>query len=294
MNGRALALGFFDGVHPAHRRVLALARQYADENALHAAAVTFKYQPAAFVRGETEQLLCTLPDRIRLLQAEGRMDSVIVLPFEREMMRLSPADFVDRILVSMLSARFVAAGFDYRFGEKGAGDAQTLRTLCASRGIACAVADEYRENGEKLSSSRIRNLLLSGEAEQAAALLGRPFAFSGEVLHGKALGRTLGFPTLNVPLPPTLVLPEPGVYICRVCLRGTWHAGVGNLSPERLCEVHMLAHGEDAYGQTVRVELLSHTRPMRAFESWDALTKQVEIDKENARNWFLSRPDGLF
>ena len=116
MNARALALGFFDGVHPAHRRVLALAREYADKNSLTASAVTFKTQPAAFVRGEPEQLLCTLNDRIRLLSDEGKMDSVVVLPFEEEMMRLPPEEFVDRIIVSMLSARFVAAGFDYRFG----------------------------------------------------------------------------------------------------------------------------------------------------------------------------------
>ena len=294
MNGRALALGFFDGVHPAHKQVLALTAQHARENGLTASAVTFKTQPAAFIRGEKEQLLCTLSDRIRLLQAEGNMDSVIVLPFAREMMTLSPEAFIDEILIKRLSARFVAAGFDYRFGEKGAGDADTLRTLCARRGIACRIADEYRADGEKVSASRIRALLLSGEAEKAAALLGRPFAFSGVVQHGKALGRTLGFPTLNVLLPDTLLCPAPGVYLCRVLLRGAWHAGVCNVSPERLCEAHMLAHNEDAYGQDVRVELLAHTRPMRAFESWEKLAKQVESDKENARNWFLSRPDGLF
>lgn len=293
MNGQALALGFFDGVHPAHRQVTALAVRYARENGLRASAVTFKTQPAAFIRGEKEQLLCTLSDRIRFLQEAGA-DSVIVLPFGEEMMRLSPEAFIDEILVKRLRARFVCAGFDYRFGEKGAGDAEMLQRLCAQRKIACRIADEYRANGDKVSASRIRALLLDGEAEEAAALLGRPFAFSGTVRHGKALGRTLGFPTLNVPLPDTLLCPAPGVYICRVLLRGAWHAGVCNVSPERLCEVHMLAHDEDAYGQTVRVELLAHTRPMRAFESWEALAKQVDSDKENARDWFLSRPDGLF
>ena len=143
-----------------------------------------------------------------------------------------------------------------------------LQRLCAQRAIDCRIADEYRANGDKVSASRIRALLLDGEAEEAAALLGRPFSFSGIVRHGKALGRTLGFPTLNVPLPDTLRCPAPGVYICRVLLRGAWHA--------------------------VRVELLAHTRPMRAFESWAALAKQVDSDKENARDWFLSRPDGLF
>ena len=294
MNARALALGFFDGVHPAHRRVLALAREYADKNSLTASAVTFKTQPAAFVRGEPEQLLCTLNDRIRLLSDEGKMDSVVVLPFEEEMMRLPPEEFVDRILVSMLSARFVAAGFDYRFGLGGAGDAKLLSSLCESRGIAYAIAPEVRLEDEKISSSRIRALLQDGQAEKAARIMGRPFAFSGIVRHGKALGRTLGFPTLNVPLPASVLLPKAGVYLCRVRLRGTWHAGVCNISPERLCEVHMLTHNEDAYGVEARVELLSFTRPMRAFESWDLLKKQVDLDKESARNWFLSRPDGLF
>lgn len=291
---RALALGFFDGVHPAHRRVLALARAQADALGISAAAVTFDHQPAARIYGAREELICTLDERIRLLKQEGQADEVLVLPFSQEMMQTPPEDFVRRILFSELGARFVCAGFDYRFGKNGAGDAALLRSLCASQGIGCSIAGEYCLDGEKISSSAIRSRIAQGDVESAQKMLGRPFSFSGTVRHGKALGRTLGFPTMNIPLPESLVCPAPGVYICRTLLRGVWHAAVCNISGQRLCEAFMLAHNEDAYGAEVLVELIEFVRPMRSFSGVAELKNQVDFDKKYAYDWFMIRYKSVF
>mgnify|MGYP004672486273 FL=1 len=291
---RALALGFFDGVHPAHRRVLALARAQADALGISAAAVTFDHQPAACIHGMQEELICTLDDRIRLLKQEGQMDEVLVLPFTQEMMNTPPEDFVRRTLFSELGARFLCAGFDYRFGKNGAGDAHLLRSLCAAQGVGCSIAGEYRLGGEKISSSAIRSQIILGNVEGAQKMLGRPFSFSGTVCHGKALGRTLGFPTMNIPLPENLVCPAPGVYICRTCLRGAWHAAVCNISAARLCEAFMLAHNEDAYGVQVNVELIEFVRPMRKFSGLEELKSQVDSDKKYAYDWFMIQYKSVF
>ena len=291
---RALALGFFDGVHPAHRRVLALARAQGDALGIPAAAVTFDRQPASFIHHTQEELICTLDERIRLLKEEARMDEVLVLPFDTDMMNTLPERFAADMLFGALGARYICAGFDYRFGKNGAGDAQLLQSLCKTRGIGCDIAGEYRLSGEKISSSAIRAYIAQGDIQDAQKLLGRPFSFSSTVRHGKALGRPLGFPTMNIPLPAHIVRPAPGVYICRTRLRGNWHAAVCNISEARLCEAYMLGHNEDAYGEAVAVELMEFVRPMRKFSSLEELKTQVDFDKKTARSWFMIRYKSIF
>ena len=289
----ALALGFFDGVHAAHIAILNETLAFARENSLPAIALTFDRQPAAFIKGAPEELICTPDERIALLRAAG-MDEVAVLPFDEKLRDTPAREFAESVIFSRFGARFVAAGFDYRFGAGGAGDVDFLRHICTQHGAACSILPRLEIEGEKISSSAIRAYIARGESEKAALMLGRDFSFSGEVRHGKALGRRLGFPTMNIPLPDGIVLPRPGVYVCRAALRGQTHAAVCNISPQRLCEVFMLAHNEDAYGQTVRVTLLSFARPMRAFESAGELRAQVDFDKKTASDWFISHKEALF
>ena len=291
---RALALGFFDGVHTAHRRVLALARARADALQIPAAAVTFDHQPAAKIHGVAEELICTLDQRIRLLKQEGQMDEVLVLPFDTDLMHTAPERFVRETLISRFGARYVCAGFNYHFGKNGAGNAPLLRKLCAESGIECEITEKYCVDGGKVSSSAIRARIAQGDIPGAQKLLGHPFTFCGTVQHGKALGRTLGFPTMNIPLPDAVVCPAPGVYLCRTQLRGVWHAAVCNISGARLCEAFMLAHEADAYGETVCVELEAFVRPMRKFSSLEELKKQVDFDKKYAYDWFMIQYKSLF
>lgn len=287
----AAALGFFDGVHTAHLRVLQNAAQYAAAHDMEPAAVTFDRSPKAFVTGADAPLICTAQERARIMREEAGISRVIVLPFDAAMRDMDARAFVENVVLGTLGAGYCAAGYDYRFGARGAGDAALLRQLCAAHGIPCGIVGCLQEDGEKISSTRIRERIAAGDMETAEALLGRPFSLSGEVIHGKALGRTLGFPTMNLPVPPELVLPAAGVYVCRVLVAGEWRRAVCNVAHggKPLCEVHAFGYGGDAYGRQIRVELLHFVRGMRRFDSPEALARQVDFDKKVALDWFSSR-----
>jgi len=276
---RVLALGFFDGVHPAHLRVLHAARDMAKARGIAAAAVTFDAHPAAALRGMPPELLQSLSERQRLLREDGGMDEVIVLPFADWQSR-SPEAFL-RYLREELCAEAVSAGYDFRFGCGAAGD---TAMLCQAFGGNAAILPRMDgENGAPIGASAIRALLREGKPAEAAAMMGRPFAFAGEVLHGKSLGHTLGFPTLNIPIPAELVRPAAGVYVSRAVIGGEIYGGVTNVWESGLSETFVFDYCADTYGQTVEIRLLAYLRPMRRFPGWDALAAQVEEDKANAR-----------
>ena len=286
----AAALGFFDGVHRGHLTVLRCASDYAKSHGMESAAVTFDRSPREAVTGVPAPLLCTPEDRVRIMREYAGIDRVVVLPFDEAMRRTEAADFLRRYVFDGLKAGFCAAGYDYRFGAGGQGDAELLRTLCAARGIPCGIVGRLEDGAEKISSTRIREAVAAGDMETAEALLGRPFSFSGEIVHGKALGRRLGFPTMNIPVPKGLILPAAGVYTCRILLDGVSRPAVCNVAhgEKPLCEAHVFHYAADVYGSTARAELLHFLRPMRKFASWDALAAQVEQDKIVAQNWFSS------
>ena len=287
----AAALGFFDGVHKAHMRVLQSAARYAAAHDMESVAVTFDRSPKAFVTGAATPLICTDMDRVRVMREEAGIDRVVVLPFDAAMRDMDARTFVLNVVLGALGARYCAAGYDYRFGAHGAGNATFLQELCVARGVPCEIVGCLTDGEEKISSTRIRELIAAGDVAVAAALLGRPFAFSGEVIHGKALGRTLGFPTMNVPVPQELVLPPAGVYVCRALVAGVWWRAVCNIAHGDcpLCEVHVFDYDGNAYGLTIRVELLDFVRGMQRFPSLEALTRQVDCDKKVALEWFSSR-----
>lgn len=282
---RALALGFFDGVHAAHRAVLKAARDAADTQGCTAAAVTFDLHPAAALKGEAQQLVQTLADRETAICREGRMDECIVLPFA-ELRNMEAETFVEQILLDRLHAVSVAVGYDYRFGRGGRGDAGLLQHMFAQRGLSCTVVQRMDFDGEPVASCTVRRLIAEGSMERVREILGRPFGFSGEVRHGKSLGHTLGFPTMNVPMPEELVTPPAGVYTALVTIDGVTYRGVCNVDRARLSETFVFDFDRNVYGQSVRVELLSHRRAMKKFEGWDVLARQVESDKAEALAWF--------
>ena len=214
---------------------------------------------------------------------EGQMDDVIVLAFEPALWNTPWDVFVRDTLIRDLHAGFVAVGYDYRFGRGAEGTAEKLRDMLAGLGIASAVVPRMDdETGEAIGTRTLRRLLTEGNAARAAAIMGRPFSFAGEVRHGKSLGHTLGFPTMNVQLPPELVLPAAGVYTARVRIGGALYGAVTNISPSGLSESFVMGFDGDTYGQTVRVYLLDFQRPMRTFDSLEALTEQVMRDRDTA------------
>ena len=291
MRGAAVALGNFDGVHRGHRQVIAEAARAAAELKAPLGVVSFEPHPRRYFQRESEPFrLMTIEQQSRALDELG-VDFFYVLPFDEEMAAMSDHDFAKRVLAEGIGAKHVAAGFDISFGKGRTGDPELLaqygRELGFGVSIAGAVADA---DGEKCSSSAIRAALRDGKPERAAKLLGRAFAIEGIVIHGDKLGRTIGFPTANMPME-DYVRPAFGIYAVRTRLAdGREIPGVAyvgrrptvNGVDERL-EVHLLDFDEDIYGQTLETDFVAFLRGDEKFDGLDAMIAQMDKDKANAR-----------
>lgn len=280
------AMGFFDGVHPGHRRVMAAAHH---PGAL-CGVLTFDRHPLALLRPEAAPLLLT-PDadyKAELIESLGGADVLLRLPFTAELAAMEPEAFLDA-LGEACSIAGVSVGANWRFGRAGRGTPELLGQLAAARGYAASVQELAVEQGAPVSSSRIRKELSAGRLHAANELLGRPFAISGVVEHGQKLARQLGFPTANICVPRHAALPPYGVYRVQCRVGGEWLAGVANIGLRptiqektkitRL-EVHFPGWHGDLYGQRLTVELLDFIRPERIFPSIDALQQQMLSDIE--------------
>ncbi|HEY0053469.1 MAG TPA: bifunctional riboflavin kinase/FAD synthetase [Caulobacteraceae bacterium] len=289
--GAAVALGAFDGVHAGHRRVIDDAREAARRLGVPAGVVTFDPHPRRFfVPGAQPFRIMSPRQQARALAAAG-VERLHLLPFGSEMASMAPEAFVRDVLVEGLGVRHVAVGFDVTFGKDRSGDPEQLKALGALHGFSVSVAERLADDaGDKISSTALRRALGEGRLEEAAALLGRPFAIEGEVVHGDKRGRTIGFPTANVRLP-DYVRPRFGVYATRTRLPdGRVLDGVANLgvrpmweSPEPLLEVWLFDFDEDLYGQVIETELVAFLRPEARFDGLEPLIAQIERDVVEAK-----------
>ncbi|MBP5991882.1 MAG: bifunctional riboflavin kinase/FAD synthetase [Piscinibacter sp.] len=297
----ALTIGNFDGVHRGHQAMLALLRNEAQHRGLTSCAMTFEPHPRdyfAAVTGKPELAparIATLRDKLAELERCG-IEQVVVLRFDARFASQSPQAFIDDVLVEGLGAKYVLVGDDFRFGARRAGDYAMLDAAGAAAGFDVARMLSYEIHGGRVSSSAVREALASGDMERAAVLLGRPYSLSGHVVHGKKLGRNLGFKTLNLrfshPKPAAL-----GIFVVQVHgLADEPLPGVASLgrrptvddSGRVLLEVHCLAWpaalgAEGAYGKIVRVELLHKLRDEARFDSLEALTAAIRKDADDAR-----------
>ncbi|MBD2579030.1 bifunctional riboflavin kinase/FAD synthetase [Oscillatoria sp. FACHB-1406] len=297
----AIALGNFDGVHLGHCSAIAPIIHYSaasDRSLLtYPTVVTFNPHPQEFFTGKSKALLTPLEEKVQQLEALG-VRQLILLPFDRELAALSPEAFVSKILVEQLGAKLVAIGADFRFGAKRTGTAQDLQAIAQNYGVEVAIATLKSSTGDspetatpRISSSAIRQALLDGKLEQANRLLGRPYSFIGTVVTGQQLGRTIGFPTANLQVPPNKLLPHYGVYSVKVILPSQQTLlGVANIgcrptvdgSTAPTIEIHLLDWSGDLYGQTLTVHLMQFLRPEQKFSSLDALKAQIAIDCQAA------------
>ena len=283
---RVIALGFFDGVHLGHQALLAIARKRADELGVCACALTFDPHPEVLLTGKAKPLLNSMEDRRWLITELCAMDDMLVLPFDRKLMELSPEDFVAGVLKDRLEAVHVVCGHDYTFGYQGLGNAESLRELCATIGLGCDVIDPVVAEGEKVSSTRIRKLLQAGDVETANRLLGHRHFFTGIVTHGNQLGRKLGFPTANLSLPEGVLELPYGVYATRMILPdGTQHKAVTNVGVRPTVdgqfvtvESCLMDFSGDLYDRQVRVEFCKFLRPEQKFDSVEALAEAIRRD----------------
>jgi riboflavin kinase / FMN adenylyltransferase len=272
--GRRVAVGTFDGVHLGHREVI----RGSDS------VLTFDPHPVSVVAPQhTPKLLTTLERKAELIAALG-VQELIVIPFDADFAKRSAGDFVNDVLVGSLGAAQVAIGENFRFGHKAQGDP---RLLSADERFQTVVHPLLEVDGEIVSSSHIRGLVLAGEVRQANELLGSPFQVSGEVVHGDERGRELGFPTANLVPEEALACPGHGVYACiadgraaavSIGVRPTFKTGRGEL-----IEAYILDFDGDLYGSTLRLEFLERLRGERRFGTREALVEQMRRDVESTR-----------
>jgi riboflavin kinase/FMN adenylyltransferase len=287
----AIALGNFDGLHRGHRAVIDPILY--DPNRW-ATVVTFRPHPVEYFSGQPRALLTPLPEKQEILASWG-VQQLVLLTFDRELAHLTPAAFFHRIIVQQLQAQQVSVGFDFCFGRERQGNAELLQKLGQEVGITVTITPECTLDGERISSSRVRELLLAGQPEQVQRLLGRPYELIGEVVRGQSLGHQLGFPTANLQLPARKFLPRQGVYCVEVTAERELRAqpGVMNLGyrptvdgQTLTAEVHLLAWRGDLYGQRLRVALRHFLRPEQKFSGVSALKAQIQRDCQAAREYF--------
>lgn len=295
---RVIALGFFDGVHLGHAALLRLTRRRADELGIPAAVLTFDSHPDTLVYHQPVPLINTLEDRKYLMEEKFSMDEVILAHFDRAMMEMPWEAFVEDYLLGELGAKHVVCGHDFSFGYRGQGTPDKLRRLCAQRGVGVNVVDKVSLGGITVSSTHIRQLIRQGDMEAAAQMLGHRHFLSGEVLHGKELGRRLGFPTANLALPEGLIAPAYGVYAALVTLPdGSAHPAVTNVGVRptvhdqlgRLVEAWILDCTAELYGEKIRVEFFTRLRGEKKFDSLEALREEVLRNADETRAFFQNR-----
>lgn len=302
-DGCALTIGNFDGVHRGHQAMLALLTAEARRRGLPACVLTFEPHPRDFFSarlGQPEMAprrVATLRDSMHELARCG-VDRVVILRFDAALAGLAPQAFIDGILVRGLGARYVLVGDDFRFGARRAGDYALLDAASAAAGFDVARMMSFEVHGLRVSSSAVREALGGGDLARAETLLGRPYAVTGHVLHGRRLGRELGFRTLNQrfghPRPAAM-----GIFVSRVHgLGGQVLPAVSSLGVRPtvedagrvLLETHALAWPETlgsdaAYGRCVRVELLHKLHDERRYESLEALRDGIAQDRQDALDW---------
>ena len=302
----ALTIGNFDGVHRGHQAMLALLANEARHRGVASCVLTFEPHPRDFFAARAGRpeiaptRVATLRDKLAELERCG-IDQTVVLRFDARLAAMAPEAFIERVVQRGLGARYVLVGDDFRFGAQRAGDYALLDAAGEARGFDVARMQSYEVHGHRVSSSAVREALAQGDMERTAALLGRPYAISGHVLHGKKLGRDLGFATLNLRFAHARPAAM-GIFVVRVhglgaaALPGVASLGVRPTLDDGgrvLLETHVLdwpaaLDSEGGYGRVVRVELLAKLHDERRYDGIEALRAGIAADVADARRWFAA------
>jgi riboflavin kinase/FMN adenylyltransferase len=290
--GTVCTVGTFDGVHRGHQLVLQRLGARARELGLPAVLVTFDPHPLEVVNPAAAPPLLTVHDEKTEVLAESPVDYVVVVPFTAELAAYGAAEFVDVVLRETLGLRQLLVGHDHGFGRGRSGDAKVLQALGETRGFGVEVVPAVQgSDGRPISSTVIRRAIAGGDLTHAADGLGRPYSASGVVQAGAGRGRTIGFRTLNVALPPSRkLLPPQGVYAVRVQTPRGAFGGMMNLGPRptfdestTALEAHLFDVDDDFYGMRVRLDFIARLRETRRFEGPAALREQLGRDEADAR-----------
>ena len=287
---KVFALGFFDGVHLGHQALLAACRELAEQLGAEPCAITFQQHPQALFSAEPPKLINTNADRLRLLRQFG-IGPVFSYPVTRAVMGMHWEDFLQELI------RFGAIGFvcgsDFRFGNRGEGDAQKLESFCREKSLTCRTVGDQMLDGLRVSSTHIRSLLEAGEMAQAVRFLGHPHVLTGEVVKGRKIGRTIGIPTANLTVPKDVVQPRHGVYASKATVDGNVYLAVTNVGHRptvggRVVTVEpwLLDFQGNLYGKQLTLEFCHFLRPEQKFDSLEELKAEIQKNAQQTREFF--------
>lgn len=288
------ALGYFDGVHLGHQKVILEAKNQALKLGLKSAVMTFDPHPSVILGKSVQHVeyISPLNDKITLLENLG-IDVVYLVHFSLDFAHLLPQEFIDLYIIG-LNIKHVVAGFDFSYGRMGKGTMETL-PFHSRNMFSHSVISKLSSAGEKISSTLIRNLISKGKMEELPSLLGRYYQTKGKVIHGDKRGRTIGFPTANIELMEDYLLPPLGVYAVRFLVDEKWYDGVCNIgykptfkqemNHKPSIEVHIFDFDQEIYEKNVKIEWHKFIRKEQKFTGINELVLQIQIDKETANKY---------
>jgi len=293
----AVTIGNFDGLHRGHQAMLARLKEEAEKRGLPSCVLTFEPHPREFFApAQAPARLSSLREKSELIRAAG-IDRLHVCRFDRRFASLSPDEFIERVLVGTLGARWLLVGDDFRFGARRAGDFALLKETGARLGFEVESLPTISVEGKRASSTAVREALAAGDMQHAAELLGRPYSISGHVMHGDKLGRQIGFPTANIQLQHNRP-PLSGIFAVEIYgLNGAPLQGVASLGTRPTVhengrptlEVFIFDFRDDLYGRRLRVDFLRKLRDEEKYPDLDSLINQINRDVDNAKNFFKRR-----
>lgn len=292
-----VTIGTFDGVHMGHKKILEKVIHSAQELHCQSVVLTFFPHPRMVLQESSEiKLLNTMDEKISLLEEIG-IDNLIIHPFDKEFSRLTAEEFVKEILVDQLNVQKIIIGHDHRFGRNRTADINDLISFGLEYGFEVTQISAQEINENAVSSTKTRNAILEGNITLANDYLGYSYFFSGEVVKGKQLGRTIGFPTANIHIKEDYKLvPKNGVYIVKSSFNNQPLQGMMNIGTRptvngdsQTIEVNFFDFNKDLYNQTMKIEILDFIRDEKKFESLDALKTQIQKDKVQAQEYFLQK-----
>ena len=291
----AIAIGKFDGLHLGHRRLL---QEIVDKkkDGLTACVFTFDPSPAVFFGFSDGRELTTKEEKRRFLAQMG-VDVLVEFPMTKESAAMAPEEFIEKLLVEKLKVRFLVAGTDVSFGARGAGNAEMLQKYALINGYEVKTIEKVRLKDTEISSTLVRSQVENGNMSYVEELLGMPYTIIGSVQHGKALGRKLGMPTVNLLPEKDKLLPPKGVYFSEVLYKGKCYAAISNIgykptvSDEKILgvESYLYEFAEEIYGEDIEVRLLAFKRPEMCFENVEALREQMQKDILEGNKYHLSK-----
>ena len=291
---RAIALGFFDGVHIGHGALLNKTKQRAREMGAEPSVLSFDVHPDTLVFGKDVPLINSALGREEIIRRCYGINDVVFIHFSRQTMQMPWQEFADNI-ITQLGLVWIVVGHDFCFGYRGEGTAEKLRDYCTERKIGCDIIKPVCLDGRIVSSTYIRTLIADGDMEQAARYLGHPHTLQDTVHSGYHLGTKLGAPTINMRFPEGVIVPRHGVYAAKVYLEdGSEHIAVANIGVRPTVsedqsvnvETHLIEFSGNLYGRQARVEFYRFLRPERKFPDYEALSEQIRQDADEARAYF--------